>query len=114
HWGGPLAVPRDWSMSVAFDRAGGFGFAGGYVGHGVAAANISGRTLADLVLGRDTDLVTLPWVGHRSRSWEPEPLRYLASSAIVRTLARADGKEDRTGRRALRTVLVKPFMPSPH
>ncbi len=114
HWGGPLAVPRDWSMSVTFDRASGFGFAGGYVGHGVAATNISGRTLADLVLGRDTDLVTLPWVGHRSRKWEPEPLRYAASSAIVRTLASADRKEDRSGRRALRTMLVKPFMPDPH
>jgi glycine/D-amino acid oxidase-like deaminating enzyme len=113
HWGGPLAVPRDWSMSVTFDRASGNGFAGGYVGHGVAATNISGRTLADLVLGRDTDLVTLPWVGHRSRRWEPEPLRYLASSAIVRTLASADRREDRTGRRALRTLLVKPFMPPP-
>ena len=56
HWGGPLAVPRDWSMAIAFDRASGVGFAGGYTGHGVAAANISGRTLADLVLGRDSDL----------------------------------------------------------
>jgi glycine/D-amino acid oxidase-like deaminating enzyme len=111
HWGGPLAVPRDWSMSVSFDRASGFGFAGGYVGHGVVAANISGRTLADLALGRDSDLVSLPWVGHRSRRWEPEPLRYLASSAIVRTLGSADRAEDRSGRRALRTVFVKPFMP---
>ncbi|HEX6459451.1 MAG TPA: FAD-dependent oxidoreductase [Thermoleophilaceae bacterium] len=111
HWGGPLAVPRDWSMSVTFDRASGLGFAGGYVGHGVAATNISGRTLADLVLGRDTELVTLPWVGHRSRRWELEPLRYAASSAIVRTLASADRREDRSGRRALRTLLVKPFMP---
>jgi hypothetical protein len=81
------------------------------VGHGVVAANISGRTLVDLALGRDSDLVSLPWVGHRSRRWEPEPLRYLASSAIVRTLGSADRGEDRTGRRALRTVFVKPFMP---
>jgi glycine/D-amino acid oxidase-like deaminating enzyme len=111
HWGGPLAVPRDWSMSVNFDRSTGFGYAGGYVGHGVVPSNISGRTLADLTLGRDTDLVSLPWVGHRSRRWEPEPLRYLASSTIVRTLASADRAEDRNGRTALRTALVKPFMP---
>jgi glycine/D-amino acid oxidase-like deaminating enzyme len=111
HWGGPLAVPRDWSMAVRFDRASGFGFAGGYVGHGVVPSNISGRTLADLVLGRETDLVSLPWVGHRSRRWEPEPLRYLASSAIVRTLASADRFEDRRDRRALRTALIGPFLP---
>ncbi|HEY2604032.1 MAG TPA: FAD-binding oxidoreductase [Thermoleophilaceae bacterium] len=111
HWGGPLAVPRDWSMSISFDRASGFGFAGGYVGHGVGAANISGRTLADLVLGRDSELVSLPWVGHRSRKWEPEPLRYLASTAIVHTLGSADRAEDRSGRKALRTIFTSPFMP---
>jgi glycine/D-amino acid oxidase-like deaminating enzyme len=111
HWGGPLAVPRDWSMSVTFDRVSGFGFAGGYVGHGVVPSNISGRTLADLALGRDTDLVSLPWVGHRSRRWEPEPLRYLASTAIVRMLGAADHYEDRHDRRALHTVPLRPFLP---
>jgi hypothetical protein len=74
-------------------------------------SNISGRTLTDLVLGRDSELVSLPWVGHRSRRWEPEPLRYLASSAIVRTLASADRAEDRSGRKALRTLFTSPFMP---
>jgi hypothetical protein len=98
-------------MSISFDRSTGFGFAGGYVGHGVVPSNISGRTLTDLVLGRDSDLVSLPWVDHRSRRWEPEPLRYLASSAIVRILGSADRAEDRSGRTAVRAALVKPFMP---
>jgi glycine/D-amino acid oxidase-like deaminating enzyme len=110
HWGGPLAVPRDWCMAVTYDPARGVGWAGGYSGHGVAASNISGRTLADLVLRRDTDLVSLPWVGHRSRQWEPEPLRFLASRSIVRLLESADAYEDRTGRSARRTRLVAPFM----
>ncbi|HEY3764615.1 MAG TPA: FAD-dependent oxidoreductase [Gaiellales bacterium] len=113
HWGGPLGVPRDWSMAIHFDRAQGLGWAGGYAGHGVVAANISGRTLADLVLGRDTDLVHLPWVGHRSRRWEPEPLRFVASRAIVRVLGSADRAEDATGRRARRTRLLAPVLP-PH
>ncbi len=111
HWGGPLAVPRDWSMSVGFNRERGYGRAGGYSGHGVAAANIAGRTLADLVLERDTDLVSLPWVAHHSRRWEPEPLRYLASRTIIRVLHDADVYEDATGRRSQRTRLVAPFMP---
>jgi len=104
HWGGPLAVPRDWSMAIAFDRASGIGFAGGYTGHGVAVANVSGRTLADLVLGRDSDLTRMPWVGHRSRGWEPEPIRFLASTAIVRMLGAADRHEDATGRPARRVA----------
>ena len=35
---------------------------GGYVGDGVATTNLAGRTLADLVTGADSDLVSLPWV----------------------------------------------------
>lgn len=111
HWGGPLAVPRDWCMAVNFDPGTGVGSAGGYSGHGVVASNISGRTLADLVLGRESDLVTLPWVGHQPRSWEPEPLRFLASQAIVRVLGSADGYEDRRGLPARRAHLLAPVLP---
>ena len=100
-------------MSVNFDRATGLGTAGGYTGHGVVTSNISGRTLADLVLRRESDLVTMPWVGHRSRRWEPEPLRFLASEAIVRTLGAADRREDATDRPARRVRLLKPFLPPP-
>jgi len=114
HWGGPLAAPRDWSMSVNFDRRSGLGSAGGYTGHGVVAANLAGATLADLILGRDSDLVTLPWVGHRSRRWEPEPFRFLASRAIVGTLGAADRLEDATGRPARRVQLLRPFLPPVH
>ena len=48
---------------------------------GVAAANAAGRGLADLIRGVDSDLVHLPWVGHRSRPWEREPLRWLGVHA---------------------------------
>ena len=110
HWGGPLGVPRDWCCSVHFDPATGFGWAGGYTGHGVVTAHVLGRTLADLVLRRDTDLVSLPWVGHQSPRWEPEPLRFIASRAIVATRGSADRVEDRRDRPAWRTKLVQPFM----
>jgi hypothetical protein len=96
---------------MAFDRTTGMGWAGGYSGHGVASSNIAGRTLADLVLGRESDLTTLPWVGHRSRRWEPEPLRFLASRAIVRVLEGADRREDASGRTSRRTKLLAPVMP---
>ena len=111
HWGGTLAVPRDWSMAVTYDRGTGVGAAGGYSGHGVVAAHLAGRTLADLVTGRDTALTRLPWVGHRSRRWEPEPLRWTASRLIVQLTGSADRYEDRTGRRARRTAVVSPFLP---
>jgi glycine/D-amino acid oxidase-like deaminating enzyme len=100
HWGGPLAVPRDWTASVVLDRATGLGWAGGYVGDGVATTNLAGRTLADLVLGRDSELTRLPWVGHRGRDWEPEPLRWVGINAGRSVAAVADRREARTRRPA--------------
>jgi glycine/D-amino acid oxidase-like deaminating enzyme len=92
-WGGPLGIPRDWMPSVGLH--GGIGWAGGYVGDGVAATNLAGRTLADLIGGTDSDLVRLPWVGHRSRPWEPEPLRWLGINAALRATALRDAWERR-------------------
>lgn len=105
-WGGPIGVPRDWFPSVGLDRASGLAWGGGYVGDGVAASNLAGRTIADLVLGRDTDLVHLPWVNHRSPRWEPEPLRWVGATAALRAMGGADAVEERTGRPAWRARVV--------
>ncbi|MGZ7086691.1 MAG: NAD(P)/FAD-dependent oxidoreductase [Ilumatobacteraceae bacterium] len=97
-WGGPIGAPRDWFCSVGFDQATGHAWAGGYVGDGVTTTNLAGRTLADLILRRDTDLVSLPWVNHHSRKWEPEPLRWLGINAMLRLPIGADRYEERTGK----------------
>jgi glycine/D-amino acid oxidase-like deaminating enzyme len=97
-WGGPLGIPRDWCASVGLDPVTGLGWAGGYVGDGVATTNLAGRTLADLVLGQDTPLTRLPWVGHRSPRWETEPLRWLGANAGLQMMSFADRQETRTGR----------------
>jgi glycine/D-amino acid oxidase-like deaminating enzyme len=97
-WGGVIGVPRDWMPSVGLDPASGIGWAGGYVGDGVACAALAGRTLADLVLRRETELTSLPWVQHRSRQWEPEPLRWLGIHAVSTALATGDRQEQRSGR----------------
>jgi len=81
-WGGPLGVPRDWRVSVGLDRASGRAWAGGYVGEGVAASNLAARTLADLILERDSDFARLPWVGPDFPNWEPEPLRYIGMTGV--------------------------------
>ena len=94
-WCGVLAVPRDWSAGIEFDPVTGLGEAGGYVGHGVTATNLAGRTLADLVLKRSTPLTELPWVGHRSRAWEPEPLRWLGVRGLYTAYKLADRHEVR-------------------
>ena len=95
-WCGVLGVPRDWCASVSYDPASRLGWAGGYTGQGVAAANLAGRTLADLVLGVTSPLTSLPWVGHRSRQWEPEPARWAGVHGLYTLYRLADRLEAST------------------
>lgn len=108
-WGGPLAIARDWAASVGLDQETGLAWAGGYVGDGVSTTNLAGRTLADLITGTRSDLVDLPWVQHRSRRWEPEPLRWLGINAGLRAMTLADVEEDRTGRSSRLARLMAPL-----
>ncbi|NEB81829.1 FAD-dependent oxidoreductase [Streptomyces sp. SID14478] len=97
-WSGVLGVPRDWCATVTLDRSTGIGWAGGYVGSGVATANLAARTLRDLVQqdsgqSGPTDLTALPWVNHKVRKWEPEPFRWLGVHGMYATYNAADRRE---------------------
>ena len=96
-WGGAVAAARDWWCATQFDRTTGLASAGGYVGDGVGTSNLAGRTLADLITGTDSELTTLPWVGHRSRRWEPEPLRFIGINTMAYLPIGADRHEERCG-----------------
>ncbi|MFJ8658470.1 NAD(P)/FAD-dependent oxidoreductase [Streptomyces sp. NPDC093795] len=97
-WSGVLGVPRDWCATVTLDRSTGLGWAGGYVGSGVATANLAARTLRDLIKedsgqSGPTDLTALPWVNHKVRKWEPEPLRWLGVQTMYAAFRGADHRE---------------------
>ena len=109
NWGGVLGVPRDWHASVTLDAATGIGRAGGYVGDGVGLSHLAGLTLADLVLGNATPRTALPFVGHQSPQWEPEPLRYAGATAAIVGVAVADRIEARTGKPSLVSQLIAPL-----
>jgi glycine/D-amino acid oxidase-like deaminating enzyme len=96
-WSGVLGVPRDWAATIGLDPASGLAWAGGYVGTGVTTTNLAGRTLTDLILGRETSLTALPWVNHSARRWEFEPLRWLAVHGIYAAYGLAD-RAERNGR----------------
>ncbi|GAA3708138.1 FAD-binding oxidoreductase [Zhihengliuella alba] len=95
-WTGVLGVPRDWSAAVNYDAGTGLASAGGYVGHGLSGTNLAGRTLRDLILGRDTKLARLPWTGRKARRWEFEPLRWIGATGLYAAYRWADQREDRS------------------
>ena len=86
----PLSVDGDENFAPARHASISVAPSFGYVGDGVATSNLAGRTLRDLILGDDTELVRLAWVGHRSPRWEPEPARWLESLLIEKTMAASD------------------------
>jgi glycine/D-amino acid oxidase-like deaminating enzyme len=97
-WTGVLGVSRDWTPAIRADPATGLAFAGGYVGEGVAASNLAARTLRDLILGHDTELTRLGWVGHESPRWEPDPLRWIGIRTVYMLYRAADRSEARSGK----------------
>jgi glycine/D-amino acid oxidase-like deaminating enzyme len=108
-WGGPLGVPRDWHAHASFDPVTRIASAGGYVGDGLSTTNLAGRTLADLITARDTELTRLPWTNHRSPSWELEPLRFVGSNLGLVAMEVADLEERFTKRRSLAAKLMGPL-----
>jgi glycine/D-amino acid oxidase-like deaminating enzyme len=105
-WGGPLGVARDFAPFARLDRATGLAQAGGYVGDGVVLSHVAGRTIADLIAGEATERTSLPFVGHRSRRWEPEPLRWLGINGGLFAAGLADRREAQTGHESRASVLL--------
>jgi glycine/D-amino acid oxidase-like deaminating enzyme len=94
-WGGNLGMSRRFQPHMLCDQSSGIALSGGYGGEGVGASNLGGRTLADLILQRDTELVRQPWVMPQAglaalRAWEPEPCRWLGYNAIIRSFVYED------------------------
>jgi glycine/D-amino acid oxidase-like deaminating enzyme len=89
HWGGPVSVPVDMAPAIGFagDRRAVYSL--GCVGHGVSMTHLNGRTIADLLLEKDTELTRVWFVGRRIIPWPPEPLRF-AASHIIRGYMRAE------------------------
>jgi glycine/D-amino acid oxidase-like deaminating enzyme len=106
-WGGVLGLPRDLISSISFDEATGIAGTRSYAGEGVCPSNLAGRTLCDLSLSRKTALTELPWVGHHSPRWEPEPLRWLGIRAGTALNASTDRTDTRGRRSPIREGLLR-------
>lgn len=106
-WGGVFGVSRDHMPVMRYDKAHGVATGRGYSGKGVAAANLAGRVLADLITGADTSLVRLPMTSHRSRRWEPEPLRWLGYEFVSRSRLRYLRQVEERGKYPEKPILAQ-------
>lgn len=109
-WGGPLGISRDWHPHVNFDRATGLCSAGGYVGDGVTTSYLAGATLASLISEVQNEFTALPFVNHKSRLWEREPIRWLAVNAGLLAMSFADREESITRRPSLIARAMAPLL----
>lgn len=106
-WGGALGVSRDWCPTVSIDRKNRVAWAGNYVGDGVATSNLAGRVLRNLILERNDEVNELPFVNHRSPSWEREPLRWLGINSGLAAASLSDVEERITNRPSRTAMLLE-------
>lgn len=94
-WGGPVSVPVQ--MVPAIGQLGDARalYSLGCIGHGVSLTHLNGRTLADLVCERKTDLTDIWFVNRKVMPWPPEPVRFVVSQAIRGYLRVEDRLYDR-------------------
>lgn len=95
-WAGNLAISRKFRTHMLVNKDQCFALSAAYGGEGLGASHLAGRTLSDLILGRDTLETRMPWVDHsgsfaHSKAWEPEPIPWLG----YRTLSSISALEDR-------------------
>ena len=109
-WGGAVAITRNWEPYVQFELSTGFGRLGGYAGDGVTMSFLASKILAHLITGRESELTKLHFVNRKIRTWEPEPLRYLAVNSMVKLSGIADKEEARTGRPSLVSRIIAPLI----
>ncbi|MGH2963120.1 MAG: FAD-dependent oxidoreductase, partial [Solirubrobacterales bacterium] len=98
-WGGPIDVSPTHLPLVGSLAGGRVHYAFGYTGNGVGPAQLVGRALASLALGRRDRWSELPLVDDRSVRVPPEPLRYVGGAIVRRALLRKERHEE-DGRRA--------------
>jgi glycine/D-amino acid oxidase-like deaminating enzyme len=96
-WGGVLGAPRDQMPVMGFNPKTKVALCYGYTGEGVAAANLGGRVLTDLITETDSPLTRLPMATHQPTPWEPEPLRWAGVTFVRRSYVKLEEQAERTG-----------------
>ncbi len=82
-WGGPVSVTMDMAPVIGYlgsDKKAVFSM--GCIGHGVSMTTMNGRTIAEMITGRQTERTEMFFVGRKIFSWPPELITYGLAHAI--------------------------------
>ena len=81
-WGGPVSVPTQMVPDIGQLGDARALYSLGCMGHGVSLTHLNGRTLADLLCERKTDLTSVWFINRRTIPWPPEPFRFVFGQAV--------------------------------
>ncbi|VWM13982.1 NAD(P)/FAD-dependent oxidoreductase [Burkholderia lata] len=94
-WGGPVSVTMDMVPEIGFIDDERIIYSGGCFGHGVALTHLNGRTIADLLSGKQSTLTDFWIVNRKSMSMKSDTLSFLFGRVARQALKTWDRWEER-------------------
>ncbi len=94
-WGGPVSVTVDLIPALGYLGDNNCVYSLGCIGHGVSLTHMNGLTIAELLLGKESDRTNIFFVNRTVIPWPPEPLRFMLSHAFRGILRVQDFVYDR-------------------
>ena len=111
HWGGPIAIHRNWESRLCVDQREGFARLGGYVGDGLTMSFVAARAVAEEIVTGKSPLADMPISTDcsKAKKWPIEPFRYIGANTLISSIARLDeseeaGRQSSTGRLMKRLI----------
>ncbi len=95
-WGGPVSVNLDMAPDIGFIGDERVIYANGCIGHGVSLTQLNGRTIADLVQEKNTDLTDFWIINRKAIRWPAGMLGTASFHAIRGGLRLWDRIEERS------------------
>jgi len=94
-WGGPVSVNMDMTPEIGFIGDERVVYAAGCIGHGVSLTQLNGRTIADLLQGKQTELTDFWIINRKAIPWPPSIVGAAAKRAVLGGLKIWDKFEER-------------------
>ena len=109
HWGGAIAIRRNWESRIVVNRQESFAQLGGYVGDGMTMSFIAARAVAAEITQGERVLASMPISSgsEREKKWPMEPLRYLGANALFANIRALDHAEAKGKKSRIRSALMK-------